>query len=151
MYSEVVFFVVVVVCFWPIIITQAGPHLWHFHKQFIQGLVSFSLAMRSSPGCLRPLKNEDRKGLSKYFGQACKSQTEAETLCADYLKLKNCNDLLRDSKLTPFHLANSYLEQNPRVCWADIVRVLCELSKDRLAMEVAEEYDMNIKDCSEQI
>ena len=73
------------------------------------------------------------------------------TLCEDYLKLKNCNYLQRETKLKPFYLADSYLEQNPRACCEDIVRVLCELSKDRIAMEFADEYDLNIKDCSEQM
>lgn len=89
--------------------------------------------------------------MTNYFSQACKSLDETETLCKDYLKLKNCNDLQRDSKLKPFYLAESYLEQNPKACWEDIVRVFCELSKDRLANEVVEQYELNIKDCSEQI
>ena len=108
------------------------------------------LILSPSPGCVRQLKNEDRKTLSKYFDQACGSQTETEILCEDYLKLKNCNDLQRENKLIPFHLAKSYLEQNPRACCEHIVRVICDLSKDSIAMEFAEEYDLNIKDCSEQ-
>ena len=101
-------------------------------------------------GCIRQLEDDDVNSLSNYFGEACRTQTEIETLC-DFLALKTAtiNELQRENKLNPRNIAKRYLDENPRACWANIVRVLCELSKNRIAMKVAKKYDLNINDCNE--
>ena len=101
-------------------------------------------------GCIRQLEDDDLNSLSNYFSEACRTQTEIETLC-DFLTLKTAtiNELQREKKLDPRNIAKRYLDENPRACWANIVRVLCELSKNRLAMKVAEKYELNINDCND--
>ena len=128
-------------------------YIWPYHFQtacYSQVVTVFILitAVTPSSGCLK-LKDEDWRSLTEYFSEACKSRTEIETLCDLLMKTQACNDLGRESILNPRNLAKNYLEQNPGACWKDIVRALCEMSKNRIAMKVVEKHNLNIKDCNE--
>ena len=55
--------------------------------------------------------------------------------------IAGCNQLDNDGHLTPFYLAERYLDQMPEPCWEDIVILLCSVFKERsLAKRVADKH-----------
>ena len=75
-----------------------------------------------------------------------KIDDKREKICR-YLNISTdtCNNLKHGSDgLTPFNLAESYMQQNPIACWEKIVTMLCSKFKDkRLAKTTADAHGVN--------
>ena len=82
----------------------------------------------------------DSSALEDYLSNIPDYSNNNRRICKK-LNLSDCNQLAAANHLTPFYLAERYLDQTAEPCWEYIVRMICKEFKERnLAKRVADEH-----------